>query len=90
MDMYLICIGKRRGVDILTFPLLAEGVNVAEHVKIQPGVGKPWYIVTGFPDGQPSGVNFADAPIVSSDASVNQANMEALLASPPWDAFSYS
>lgn len=90
MDMYLICIGKKRGVDTLTFPLLAEGLNVAAHVKIQPGVGKPFFVVTSFPDGQPSGVDFASAPIVSIDETANQAAIDALLAAPPWDAFSYS
>lgn len=89
--MYLICKVKKRGVDTLAFPLLAEDVNVAEHVKNQPGVGKPWYIVTSFgSDGQPSGVDFTNAPIVNLDTAVNQANLDAMLASPPWGAFSYS
>lgn len=90
MDMYLVCSVKKRGVDTLAFPLLAEGLNVAAHVKNQPGVGKPFFVVAGFPDGQPSGVDFASAPIVNIDESVNQAAIDALLAAPPWDAFSYS
>lgn len=86
--MYIVCKIKKRGVDTLAFPLVAEGVNIAEHVKNVPGVGKPFFVVTGFPDGQPSAVDFSEAPIVNIDASVNQSAIDGMLASPPWDAFS--
>lgn len=91
MDMYLVCKVKKRGVDTLAFPLLTEGLNVAEHVKNQPGVGKPFFVLSGFgSDGQPSGVDFTNAPTVSLDTAANQAAIDDMLANPPWDAFSYS
>lgn len=89
MDMYLICIVKKRGVDIIGTILLAENVDLANAIKTNPGVGKPYFVFNSLPDGNPIGVDFADAPIVNLDASVNQTNIDNMLADPPWDALAY-
>lgn len=88
--MYAIYIGKKLGKDKLLTVLLADGINHAESVKTNPGVGKPFLIFDSLPDGMPSGVDFSDAPIVNIDASVNQAAITAMLANPPWNALTYS
>lgn len=91
MDMYLIYMGKKLGQDkLLTFLLTDQGAaNLATGVKLNPGVGKKYFVFDALPDGNPTGVDFTDAPVVSTDVSINQAAIDAMLATPPWDALSY-
>lgn len=87
--MYLIFVTKKRGVDTIATVLLATGVNVALAVKTNPGVGKPFLIFDSLPDGQPTGVDFTDAPIANVDVTINQTAIDNMLANPPWDALTY-
>lgn len=89
MEMNLICTIKKRGVDTVAFLLTAPNTDHASHVKNVPGVGKPYFVFASLPNGNPTSVDFADAPIVNIDESVNQANIDAMLANPPWDALVY-
>lgn len=91
MDMYLICMGKKLGQDaLLTFLLTDIGAaNIATGVKTKPGAGKKYLVFDNLPDGNPVGVDFTDAPVVSADVSVNATNIADMLANPPWDALTY-
>lgn len=87
--MNLLCIVKKRGVDSFQVFVTAANTDHATHVKSIPGVGKPFLLFATLPDGNPASANFTGAPIVSSDASVNQAAIDAMLNDPPWDALVY-
>lgn len=90
MTMKLLFMGKRRGVDMFIPMLTADNTDHASFVRNMPGVGKPFYLFATLPDGDPSGViGWADAPVVSSDPAVNQANIDAMLADPPWHVLVY-
>lgn len=88
--MKLICMVKKRGVDTFATVVTAENTNHALFVKNAVGVGKPYFLFATLPDGNPDSANFADAPIVDIDTAVNQANIDAMLANPPWDALIYA
>lgn len=70
------------------FPL-SDPESHAMHVKAIPGVGKPFLLFATLPDGNPSGADFSDAPICNNDPAVNQADIDAMLAAPPWDDLVY-
>lgn len=87
--MKLICTVKKRGVDTFGVITTADNTNHAEFVKNAVGVGKPYLLFATLPDGNPSGADFSAAPICSVDVAVNQTEIDAMLASPPWDALTY-
>ena len=89
MEMKLLCIVKKRGVDTFATFVTAENTDHATHVKAIPGVGKPFLLFATLPDGNPASADFSNAPVVSSDVSVNQTAIDAMLADPPWDALNY-
>jgi hypothetical protein len=76
-----------RGEDILVVATLFNAANAALTVKASVGVGKPYYVfdsITGV-----AAVDFAGAPIASADLAVNQQNIDALLAAPPFDKITF-
>ena len=90
MEMRLLCMAKKRGVEIFTAQVTADNTDHATFVKNMPGVGKPFFLFATLPDGNPASANFADAPIVSNDTAVNQAAIDEMLNNPPWDALVYA
>lgn len=52
-------------------------------IKTIVGVGNPYWIWNSIPPGKVIGADFTDAPIASSDISVNNTNAAPLLADPP-------
>lgn len=89
MEMNLLCVVKKRGVDTFVTLLTAQNTDHASHIKNVPGVGKPYMIFASLPDGNPTSADFSNAPIVSNDVAANQAAIDAMLADPPWDALNY-
>ncbi len=89
MDMNVIFVGKKRGVDTLLFGVTADDAALATSLINAPGVGKQFLVFATFPDGKPANVVFGDAPVVSSAPAVNQASINALLDNPPWEALIY-
>lgn len=89
MEMNIIFVGKKRGVDTLLFGVTGDDTAVAASLINMPGVGKQFLVFASYPDGKPVSVVFGDAPVVSNDPAVNQASIDALLANPPWDALVY-
>lgn len=65
--------------------------TVALALKNMPGVGKPFLIFQSLP-GQVVAADFDAYPafVVDSDVSVNLANIEAMLATPPSDALAFT
>lgn len=77
----LVCIKTIGGVAaprILTTVSGPQGAIIKQIV----GVGNPYWIWNDLPGGQLAAVDFTDAPIASSDVSVNNANAAPLLATP--------
>lgn len=86
MEMRLICIVKKRGVDTFAVITTAENTNHASFIKNAVGVGKPYFLFASLPNGYPSSADFSLAPICNNDVAVNQAAIDEMLENPPWDA----
>lgn len=89
MEMNLLCIVKKRGVDTFAVNMTAANTDHAAFVRNIPGVGKPFLLFATLPDGNPGSADFTNAPIVNADPAVNQAAIDDMLANPPWDALNY-
>lgn len=89
MEMNVIYIGKKRGVDTLMFAVTADDAALATSLINMPGVGKRFLVFSTLPDGRPASVNFDDAPAVSSVPADNQTAIDAQLSAPLWDALNY-
>lgn len=80
--MKLVCEVTVNGEDRLLVFTTAPNANIGEYVKQRPGIGKPFYVWPALPAPNPKGCDFSSAPIVVADASVNQANIDAITATP--------
>lgn len=81
----LVCEVKIGGEDTLVVLTTAPNINLAAFVRTQPGVGKPfwfWPSIDGMPPLKLVAADFTNAPIVSSDVSVNASNIAAITATP--------
>lgn len=78
----LVCEVNIGGEDQLKVLTTASGINVGNFVKSVPGVGKPFWYWPSIPAGKVIAADFTNAPIVTSDASVNNANIAAITATP--------
>lgn len=87
--MKLLCMVKKRGVETFGVILTASNTDHATFVKNAVGVGKPYLLFESLPDGNPTGAVFDGAPIVNNDPAVNQTDIDAMLANPPWDNLIY-
>ncbi|HVL74229.1 MAG TPA: hypothetical protein VM434_20335 [Beijerinckiaceae bacterium] len=56
---------------------------LGSQVRQVPGVGQPFWMWLTLPAGTLMGADFTGAPVVSSDAAVNAAAIQAMLDSPP-------
>lgn len=78
----LVCFKVIAGVDALRVFTTVSGPQGAI-IKQIVGVGNPYWIWNSIPSGTVIAADFTDAPIASSDVSVNNANAAPLLADPP-------
>jgi hypothetical protein len=78
----LVCMKVIAGVDALRVFTTVSGAQGAI-IKQIVGVGNPYWIWSSIPSGTVIAADFTDAPICSSDVSVNNANAAPLLADPP-------
>ena len=78
----VVCEVAINGVDTLKVFTTAAHTNIGEYVKLRPGIGKPVFVWDTIPAPNPTSCDFTDAPIVVADASVNQANIDAITADP--------
>ena len=78
----LVCMKVINGVDALRVFTTVSGPQ-GGIVKQIVGVGNPYWIWNSIPSGTVIAADFTDAPIASSDISVNNANAAPLLTDPP-------
>lgn len=78
----VVCEVTVGGVDVLKVFTTAANTNIGEYVKLRPDIGKPVFVFATLPAPNPSGCDFTDAVIVVADASVNQANIDAITVDP--------
>ena len=80
----LVCMKTIGGVTALRV-LTTVGGAQGSYIKLLAGVGNPYWIWNSLPvaDNKVIAADFTNAPIASSDISVNNANAAPLLADPP-------
>lgn len=78
----LVCMKVINGVDALRVFTTVSG-SQGSIIKTIVGVGNPYWIWATIPSGTVIAADFTDAPIASTDISVNNANAAPLLATPP-------
>lgn len=80
--MKLVCEIVINGEEVLAALTTAPNLDIGAFVKMRPGIGKPFYVWDSIPAPNPTSCDFTNAPIVTSDTAVNNANIAAITVDP--------
>lgn len=85
----LVCEIVLNGEEVVKVLTTAPNINLGHFLTLKPGVGKPFWYWSSIPAGTVVSADFTDAPIVTADASANNALIAGITADPA-DVLTYA